>query len=241
MNFYKMFAAYYNHIFPFAGSKEQFFRWLLANYSIGSALDLGAATGELVCFLARYGCHAKGIDLSPDLVALARQACACPFELADMAEFLEQTPDNCYDLITCIGNTLPHLEPKKIARAMERMEFWLAPDGLLAIQTVNYHRIMNLRPSGLPTIRRPNQQISFTRLYDYTEKNTVNFTAILETPRGISRETVSLHPVTAKEVIDMLPDSISPIHQFGGFDRSRFTANTSPAWVLVAQKGAHGT
>ena len=240
MEFYKMFANYYNSIFPWAGSKVEFFAWLLTQSRVKNALDLGSATGELTCWLHNQGLFATGVDLSPDLVELAKQECSAPFVLADISDYLEQEPDHQYHLITCIGNTLPHLEPEKIQRLLKQAGKWLAPGGLLVIQTVNYHRILRLHPPGLPLIKVPEEKVTFTRQYDYPTEDLVQFTAILETPQGKDQQSVMLHPVTAADVLSMLPPKLTPTHQFGSFDKKPFDPEESPAWILVAEKMAHG-
>lgn len=234
LNFYRTFAAYYNNIFPLAGGKENFFHNLLVNYSPKTALDLGCATGELTTYLNKQGCETTGIDLSPDLLKHA-QGKPGAYILADMVEYLETKPRQKKDLLICIGNTLPHLEPAQLDRFMKVLPNWLADNGLLVIQTVNYHKVLVEKPLGLRTIERPDLGIKFTRLYSYDAEGSIVFTAIMDSPQGHTQSEVTLWPLTAAELIQKLPNDIKPVDEYGSFDRAPFLHEHSAAWIMIAQ------
>jgi SAM-dependent methyltransferase len=234
MDFYRMFAAYYNTIFPFAEGKEIFFNSLVQKYRPKTAIDLGCATGELTAFLNNNGCETIGVDLSPDLLRLT-QGKPGEFILADMVDYLANPPVQKKDLVVCIGNTLPHVEPSNVQKMISEIPNWLGKDGLLVIQTVNYQRILDNRPPGLSTIDRPEAGVKFTRLYDYKTNGSIAFTAVLDSPQGQNRATVTLWPYTSGQFKEMLPSSFSVEAEYGGFTDSPFSPAESTAWVLVAK------
>lgn len=233
--FYRMFAAHYNTIFPLAGGKEEFFQGILARFHPKTALDLGCATGELTGFLNRNGCSTMGIDLSQDLLSLAQDQPG-QFTRADMVDYLQRETPNPKDLIICIGNTLPHLEPNKIKEFLSSLPAWLNQDGLVIIQTVNYDKVLRQRPPGLATIERPQAGVKFTRLYTYNSDGSIAFTAILDAPQGRNQATVTLWPFTSQELKDQLPTALQVEAEYGSFAGSPFEPQESPAWVLVAKK-----
>ena len=232
-SFYQMFSAYYNIIFPFAEGKEEFFSNILSKYKPKSALDLGCATGELTSFLTTNGCDTTGIDLSPDLLSLAAKNPG-KFILADMIDFLKK-PDQKQDLVICIGNTLPHLTPEQLSQFIQAIPNWLNKNGLLIIQTVNYHKILAKKPAGLSTIDRQKQGVKFARLYDYNPDGSIAFTAVLDSPGGHSESTVTLWPFTPTELKQKLPGSLKVEAEYGSFTETPFNPMESGAWVLIAK------
>ena len=96
---------------------EQIWRWLrLRGRPAESCLDLGCGTGVLCAGLAAHGLDTLGTDLSPGMIALARERFpALRFETADMTDF---SLPRRFDLITCTGDALNHLpEPEDLRRA----------------------------------------------------------------------------------------------------------------------------
>ena len=87
---------------------EQLLAWLKQeNIPAASVLDMGCGTGILCRMLADAGLRARGMDLSPGMVAIARQENpAIPFDIRDMTTY---RPGVSFDLVTCTGDALNHL------------------------------------------------------------------------------------------------------------------------------------
>lgn len=65
-----------------------------------SVLDVACGTGDMVCNLVQRGCTVTGVDLSEEMLAIARRKTAlATFQLAD-AEYLP-FPDGSFDAVTC--------------------------------------------------------------------------------------------------------------------------------------------
>lgn len=65
-----------------------------------SVLDVACGTGDMVCNLVQSGCTVTGVDLSEEMLAIARRKTAlATFQLAD-AEYLP-FPDGSFDAVTC--------------------------------------------------------------------------------------------------------------------------------------------
>jgi SAM-dependent methyltransferase len=83
--------------------------------SLGSALDLGCGTGEFSRLLATRAERVLGLDLSPNMVRVARERSAhlpnVEFQVADIACW--EFPGASFDCVATIA-TLHHLEMEKV-------------------------------------------------------------------------------------------------------------------------------
>lgn len=95
----------------------------------GKVLDVACGTGDMVVELLKYGCTVTGVDLSEEMMAIARQkAPAATFMLAD-AEHLP-FPDEAFDAVTCAFGVrnFVHLE-----QGLSEMLRVLKPGGTMVI------------------------------------------------------------------------------------------------------------
>ena len=101
---------------------------------IGPALEIGCGGGELTAVLAARAEHVLGLDLSPEMLAAARERCAgaANVELALADALTHPLPREHFDLVVSIA-TLHHLPlGPMLARARDA----LRPGGLLWILDV---------------------------------------------------------------------------------------------------------
>jgi 2-polyprenyl-3-methyl-5-hydroxy-6-metoxy-1,4-benzoquinol methylase len=109
----------------------------------GRTLDAGCATGSLVRALARHGRRAEGLDLEPAFLEVARARSAeagltLPWHQASLLDLGRLAGQGSFALVTCLGQTLPHLLTE-----VEWLDFFgqardlLEPGGRLVIQVVN--------------------------------------------------------------------------------------------------------
>lgn len=119
MDFYNSISPYYDEIFPYDGKVKDF---ILQNLSTAnpriSYTDIGCASGSLVLSLAPFFSKSTGIDLDSSLISLAntkiKQGTAdmqssIVFFCKNMLSLSKITPPENESLITCMGNTIPHL------------------------------------------------------------------------------------------------------------------------------------
>lgn len=95
----------------------------------GNVLDVACGTGDMVVELLKHGCIVTGVDLSEEMMAIARQkAPAATFMLAD-AEHLP-FPDEAFDAVTCAFGVrnFVHLE-----QGLSEMLRVLKPGGTMVI------------------------------------------------------------------------------------------------------------
>ena len=101
----------------------------------GSVADLGCGPGHVTAHLHDLGCQAFGVDLSAEMVAVARRAYpAVSFSLGDMTR-LDITSGSLGGIVAFYSTI--HLPADRLPVALAEFARVLAPDGqiLLAFQT----------------------------------------------------------------------------------------------------------
>lgn len=195
---YQHFVNQYNQIFPFDdGIKDAIQRFVTSG---GDAVDLGCATGRLVHLLHDLGMHAIGIDLEPLMINRAKRDFPNHlFYQASMVDYLDDTKQ--YDLITCFGNTLPHLDHDQLLLFMNRIKKTLRDNGFFLVTLLNYEQILKNKPSQLKRIE--NDQFTFERYYDYQQDH-ILFKTVM-TMQGLKSEgTTKLFAYTKDDLSHML-------------------------------------
>ena len=108
-----------------------------------ACLDAGCATGSLPRALAAQGRVASGLDLDPTFLVVARQRAleeglAVTWHEASLLDLAGAVGDRRFQLITCLGQTLPHLlEDEQWLAFFAQAREALSPGGQLVIQAVH--------------------------------------------------------------------------------------------------------
>ncbi|HEX8244511.1 MAG TPA: class I SAM-dependent methyltransferase [Longimicrobium sp.] len=119
------------------GQRESpYVRWLAAHLParIGEALEIGGGTGELTRLLAARASHVLALDLSPEMIRVARERSAgfsnAEFLVADVTAW--ELPRGRFDCVASVG-TLHHLPLEPTVGAMRDA---LRPGGWLLVLDV---------------------------------------------------------------------------------------------------------
>ncbi|MEU6623866.1 methyltransferase domain-containing protein [Streptomyces litmocidini] len=110
--------------------------WLTERLGAGArVLDVGSGTGRPVADrLVRAGCVVTGIDVSGEMVGLARaQVPGAVFEQVDVRDY--DAPPGGFDAV-CAFFPLLMMSRAEASAALERMADWVAPGGYLVSATV---------------------------------------------------------------------------------------------------------
>jgi len=98
-------------------------------------LEIGCGAGGLLAYLGRRGfSHARGVDISAEQVARARE-CEVSAEIGDAFEFLEQNQGGFAAILAV--DVLEHFSRDELARLAPLVHAGLKPGGRLIVQTAN--------------------------------------------------------------------------------------------------------
>ena len=180
---------------------EQLWAWLdLRGAVVRRALDLGCGTGVLCRALHERGVEAEGVDLSPEMIAIAREhAPQLTFTAANMVTY---RPGGRFDLITCTGDALNHIfDPDEVLRVFENAAGALNDGGYLVFDLLNEAEV----PLGEPFEADASDGSRVRFHAEIDAQRVVRLTVeVLEEGRFRYRETIleKLHDVS--DVLDAL-------------------------------------
>ncbi len=207
--FYNNISASYDEMFNFEQdlkAAETIVTALKKRFPFRKALDIGCGTGSFTIALARKGITATGMDLSASMLAEARKnslAYETDIDLvySGMTEMSANITDK-FDLIICMGNTLPHLLNKDdLFTMLSSCRELLNPGGHLVFGLLNYDRILEKQERIVGITRNADHE--FVRFYDFEEPY-VNFN-LLEidwraNPPSHKLASTKLYPYTSSEL-----------------------------------------
>lgn len=205
---YHHFATYYNQIFSFNQQLSYDLKPFIKRD--GKAIDLGCGTGRLVALLETLKMKAIGVDMDQSMIDVAKKDYPnLTFYQANMVDFLDNDSSS-YDLMTCFGNTLPHLSKDDLVHFLVSAKKRLNQDGYLIIQMLNYNKILKYRPTQLkPLIFNGGL---FERFYTYHE-TFVTFKTVLSIADHKTTDETKLYPYT-KEVLSEVLDDVGFNYKF---------------------------
>ena len=213
----------------FAG---QLLQWLARRGAcVGSALDLGCGTGVLCEALHAAGIDTLGVDLSREMIDIARQR--SPGLRYAVADIVDMPDVGRFDLATCTGDAINHIPSlSDVGRVFGNVHAALNPGGYFVFDLLNPAEVAPGEPFEVP----------------YGEKGLVRF---LTEDRGDGR--IALHidmfedgaPVfseTIREVVHDV-DAILDLLRRRGFnvlqcaDRLLLDSdNHGTTWFIAAQR-----
>lgn len=112
-----------------------------------SILDVGCGTGELLVRLHHEGAHVSGVDLSSDMLAIAREKClAHQFEPLLIEESMANLGElGTFDIITIFCDALNYLESEEEVKAtFQNMYRMLDDGGLLLFDVHSVYKVEEL-------------------------------------------------------------------------------------------------
>jgi glycine/sarcosine N-methyltransferase len=223
-----------------------FFRDLIRRVDARRVLDVGCATGGHVLRFSEMGLEAVGVDPSSKMIQIAQSRAAgrsgVSFLQAGFGELAEKVGGK-FDLVVCLGNTLPHVLTKPaLDDALQDMGAVLRENGLLAIQQLNYDRILaeQQRFLGVSSGIREGVEHLFFRFYDFDGlKITFNVVTLKKENGqwGFRVDSTRLRAIRWAELKTALARAgFVSIEAYGSFDKEPFDPANSMDLVVVAER-----
>lgn len=138
MALYETLAELYAAIFPVSQATVDFIG--PPPRSGAAILDLGAGDGGHLSAFARLGWRTRGLEPSEAMLAAAsRRGDASGLARGGMLDLERLRAGEAFACVSCLGNTLPHLNgPAELAEFARQAAGALEPGGRLVIQLLNY-------------------------------------------------------------------------------------------------------
>lgn len=219
-----------------------------------SILDAACGSGMHAIELARQGCSLYAADLSPRMIDKARQNAenagvkvlfkVCAF--GDLAAQFTNEVNFPFDLILCLGNSLPHLVSlESIHCALADMAACLKTGGFLILQNRNFDAVLRGRTRWMApqSAWKDHQEWIFLRFYDFDADGLITFNIIRLNRRTEEKwsqqvSTTRLFPLRQAELLELLNDTgFVDIRSFGFMGKEEFKRKSSENLVVVARKG----
>lgn len=227
---YSLMAKFYSEIFPLTSDKLSFAQkstFIGKSYDI---LDIGCSTGDLCFSLAKTGHNMVGIDLDPEMIALANQRknlypnLKIDYQQMDMLTIENHFKPQQFHQILCFGNTIVHLtELNKIYSLFSQIANLLKSTGSFKGQILNYSYILDNKIKSLPTIDTLNT--CFERNY-FSDGELIQFQTILKdkTNNTKHKNSVQLYPLRFQLLDELLHNAgFREINYYGNFRLEPFT------------------
>lgn len=165
--------------------EKDFFTGIFKKNDIASVLDIGCGTGHHAQLFSNYAQKIVAVDVSEEAIEYAgKNVVKSPNVTLLKAGFneLDKIKHKYFDLITCLGNTLPILGSRRnIKQALKKIKNKLSEDGLAVVQFLNFNfDVMEKNRFYRPKMfKKDNKNFIFIKHFEYGKiKTRVDFILI---------------------------------------------------------------
>ena len=196
-----------------------------------TGMDLACGTGILCEILHKNGIRASGMDLSAGMIELARQG--NPEIHYDVADMITYRPTAKYDLVTCTGDALNHIEDLSDVEQIFRNVFdYMTPGGYFVFDVLNEHEVSTSEPFEMDFSDTVRVWFQMTR----PEQKKVNLKIrVFEKGEFLFEENIreTVHDTAA--VCDLLRETGFEVIRCA--DRLLEEGNPGTTWFVIARRG----
>ena len=219
-----------------------FLQQTLNDHAASSVLDVACGTGWHAIALAQAGWRAAGADVSPAMIARAREhavhaGVSVPFVVSDF-EHLEQAVPELFDAVLCLGNSLPHLlSLAALQQAVRQMRQRLRPGSVLIVHNLNYDQRLKTQPRFFAANGSADSLV--WRFADYGAEFITFHTALFErhdAAWSVRVNSTLQRPLLAADLDEAVCNAgFVNLRHFGALDGSPFDLEHSADLVLMAE------
>jgi len=230
------FSARLNSAVAFAGACR-------ARTNYATVLDVATGTGVYALAFAKTGATVIGTDLAPSMLEQARQhaqahSLAIEWLAADMTR-IDHTLNRQFDLVVCMGNSLPHiLNRTDLDQTIAGFSRLVNPGGSVAVQVLNYEQIQR-ENQRIVEINRM-QNLEFIRFYDFTSPH-LNFNILtIDWANATAQhhlQSVPLYPWRQSDLQQTMHRAgLQDITAYGSPALEPFVAEQSPTLLMFGKR-----
>lgn len=226
---YQILSQYYDQLFTYSPKVKEFLSHFVTKDV--NALDLGCGTGRLTHDLYDLGMNVIGIDLDHHMIDIAKAK--YPYITFKELNMLHGFSNPPYELITCFGNTIPHLNKEELIEIFSLIQKHLSNQGFFIIQTLNYNRILKEKLKSLKPLQYEN--IHLSRNYQYYDDHII-FRTLLDDGKNVYENETKLYPyryIDYKEVTDKFDLHVEVC---GDLDFSPFNDQSYYMYLIINKK-----
>ena len=245
MDFYDQIADSYDEMTRFEQrfqNEKQIVQAWFDKLHFQSAIDVACGTGLHAILLASLGVNTTGVDISAKMLKNARKNATRIDKniswIKSSMEDLQNQLKGPYDVLFCLGNSLPHiLSQEGIEQTFRNFYNLLTPTGCIMLQLLNYDNILKNRQRIIGINKIKNS--SFVRFYDFiADQVQFNILKIIEHDGLIDYDLQStrLYPYRKEELESLLVKSKFVDLQFYGDTKFTPYDLNSSNLVTVAHK-----
>jgi 2-polyprenyl-3-methyl-5-hydroxy-6-metoxy-1,4-benzoquinol methylase len=224
--------------------EKPFFRLLVDNNRVKTAIDAGSGTGFHSLLLAQMGVNVTAVDVSEEMLNLLR---AHARDMGVRIGILHSTFQSLAsrglegtDAVFCMGNSLSHLlSAADLRESMRNFARVLRPGGIFFAQILNYERILSKR-ERVQSVKEESGSM-YIRFYDYGgEFLLFNILTIRRSPSGLVPElqSVRLRPLCRRDLLEAMEGTgFGELRTFGSIAMEEYRPEESRDLVLLARLG----
>jgi SAM-dependent methyltransferase len=227
--------------------------FILANLRMVNAvhvLDAATGTGRHAIELTKHGYIAAGADISPGMIAHARQNASesglpVRFEVSGFGSLAGTFGTQSFEAVLCLGNSLPHLlSHEELDSALQDFAACLMPGGVVIIQNRNFDAVIANHARWM----EPQSHIEngdewlFQRFYDFDSDGLVTFNMVIlkrKDHESWTQKVVSsrMRPILkVEQMLSLNEAGFVSSACYGDMTGGAFDYDNSPNLVVVARK-----
>jgi SAM-dependent methyltransferase len=211
-------------------------------------LDTACGTGMHAITLARAGHRVSAADLFPEMITKSQQnahraGVQVRFKTAGLGEMVGSFGQDQFDLLLCLGNSLPHLtSEQELIASLRDFHSSLRSGGMLFIQNRNFDMVLQRQERWMEpqTYQVDGDEWIFQRFYDFLPGGLIRFNIVTLQRKADSGwqsavNSTLLRPQLSSELKDQLGRAgFQEIHAFGSMQGEPFSSDSSGNLILTA-------
>ncbi len=228
--FYRVIKEYYDDIFKLNLTQIEFVKNKCR--SGDTILEVGCANGKLTNALSAYY-SVVGVDVEGEFIQIAiNRYSGLDFRILSLTD-IDKLKEK-FDCIICFGNTLVHVNEKRVDAFLQNAYKKIKSSGKLLIQIVNYDNFFLENIVKLPVI--DNEIICFKRYYENNDKFIFKAELTIKKNKLTLHSEVELYPIAADDLLRRIRVAgFTSVEFFGDFTETEFNKNSN-ALVICAVK-----